>query len=146
MVVKTSFAITHTPVQPIFNALQTMIQRIALQHIFLKYRCCPASKLSPPKRLDPIAHRYDNIQTIDLNRFVLRQSIMQNLHITMFLKFPLGKHILNMSCDYGLIFLKQRCQLRLRQPYGVTANHDFQASNFVWLIYYNFSTCRSVIV
>lgn len=64
----------------------------------------------------------------------------------MLLKFSLGKHILNMSCDYGLIFLKQRCQLRLRQPYGVTANHDFQASNFIRLIYNNFSTDRSVII
>ena len=43
---------------------------------------------------------------------------MHNLHITVFVQFPLLEHVADVSGNHRLVFLEQVCHLGLRKPNG----------------------------
>ena len=59
---------------------------------------------------------------------------MQNLHIIRHIDFSFFKCILDVSCNDGLVTLKQDTHLFLREPHGVVLEADFEADGLVRLI------------
>ena len=57
---------------------------------------------------------------------------MQKLHITSFFKFPFFKCIINVTCNYGLILLKQFSHLSLCQPHRLIFQPDINLRLPVW--------------
>ena len=63
---------------------------------------------------------------------------MQKMHITFFFKFTFFKRIINVTCNYGLILLKQLSHLSLCQPHGLILQPDINLRLSIWsLIDYN---------
>ncbi len=63
---------------------------------------------------------------------------MQKMHITLFFKFTFFKGIINVTCDYRLILLKQLSHLSLCQPHGLILQPDIYQCLPIWsLIDYN---------
>ena len=88
--------------------------------------------------MNTITNGYNYIQTINHRRAILVLSIMQKMHITFFFKFTFFKRIINVTCNYGLILLKQLCHLSLCQPHGLILQPDINLRLSIWsLIDYN---------
>ena len=90
----------------IFLCSYALVYGIALKEILLQYPICPDAELSTTFGFNAIANRYNHIKAVNLSWLVLRQSIMQNLHITFFLQLAFLENIGDVTGNNGLIFVK----------------------------------------
>ena len=96
------------------------------------------AELNTALAFDAVAYGDDDIETINRRWSVLGKSIMQNLHITIFIQFTFFENIGNMTCDYGLVFLKEHCHLRLRKPNRFVLHPDINNRlSVIGLVDYN---------
>ena len=66
---------------------------------------CPSPKFGSIKRLNTIANRDNDIQTIVHNRFVRIRNV-QKMHIAFFVAFSLFEHIIDMAVNNGSVTLE----------------------------------------
>ena len=118
--------------------MYTLIDGITPNEIILYDLSRPYTESCTTLTMNAITNGYYYIQTINHRRAILVLSIMQKMHITFFLKFTFFKRIINVTCNYGLILLKQLSHLSLCQPHGLILQPNINLRLSIWsLIDYN---------